>query len=208
MNKKICIKCNEFATNAYDGFMNHFICDKCGWDEVFSDECCSNKSEIYIKFEKSNKVKSLRKACSNCKKVLGSDIKIQPNFVTEFNNAPILYNETHKQRIEQRSAEYIRIHEICKAIRDNKYIEDQQRYDEERRQNKSEWDKKHQEYLMSNEWRKLRRLVLQRDNFLCQGCLITPATEVHHMTYKNHTNELAYELISLCSLCHKKEHNL
>jgi 5-methylcytosine-specific restriction endonuclease McrA len=204
MNTKVCIKCNEFATNAYDGVMNHFICDKCGWDEVYSDECCKNKNEIYIKFEKSNKAKSLRKACSNCKTVIGSDIKISPNYINEFNHAPILYYETHKERTEMRSQEYKRIYDISKSIRDKKYIE----YQEERMQNKEEWDKKHKEYLRSNEWRNLRLLVLKRDNFICQGCLLSTATEVHHMTYKNHTNELAYELISLCSKCHKKEHNI
>jgi hypothetical protein len=61
-------------------------------------------------------------------------------------------------------------------------------------------------YLQSEVWREKRLLVLQRDNFICQGCLKVPATEVHHLNYEDVPNELLFDLVSLCSSCHKRTH--
>ena len=66
---------------------------------------------------------------------------------------------------------------------------------------------KYQEYIESEEWKKKRLLVLQRDNFTCCGCLMEPAIHVHHLTYRNLGSELAYELVSLCVRCHEKSHD-
>ena len=64
------------------------------------------------------------------------------------------------------------------------------------------WWKGHNEYLQTSQWKNIRQKVLQRDNFLCQGCLENRATEVHHLTYAHHKNELMFELISVCYDCH------
>lgn len=61
----------------------------------------------------------------------------------------------------------------------------------------------HNEYLQTSKWKNIRQKVLKRDNFLCQGCLENPATEVHHLTYAHHKDELMFELISLCYYCHQ-----
>ena len=61
-------------------------------------------------------------------------------------------------------------------------------------------------YMNSPKWKKLRTLILQRDRNLCRGCLLQPATEVHHLTYEHVYNELAFELISLCDDCHDRAH--
>ena len=54
-------------------------------------------------------------------------------------------------------------------------------------------------------WRRLRRLALQRDRYLCQDCLekgvIRTATEVHHVAPVDERPELALELDNLRSLC-------
>jgi hypothetical protein len=47
------------------------------------------------------------------------------------------------------------------------------------------WRLQHAEYLQTNQWKTIRQKVLKRDNYLCQGCLEKPATEVHHKTYEN-----------------------
>jgi 5-methylcytosine-specific restriction endonuclease McrA len=64
----------------------------------------------------------------------------------------------------------------------------------------------YEDYLQSEVWREKRLLVLQRDNFICQGCLKVSATEVHHLNYEDVPNELLFDLISLCSSCHKRAH--
>lgn len=72
---------------------------------------------------------------------------------------------------------------------------------------KKEFHKDYSEYLKSPAWREMRKLVLQRDNNICQGCLVKEATQVHHLTYDNVYNELAFQLISVCDECHNKIHN-
>lgn len=54
-------------------------------------------------------------------------------------------------------------------------------------------------------WRRLRRMALQRDHYLCQACLrkgrITIATEVHHLRPVRDYPGLALVLDNLESLC-------
>lgn len=79
----------------------------------------------------------------------------------------------------------------------------------DRSEKNQEWWDRYNQYLQSEDWDKKRRAILARDNFTCQGCLghRGKATQVHHMTYQHVGNELAFELISLCSHCHDKYHN-
>lgn len=65
---------------------------------------------------------------------------------------------------------------------------------------------RYHEYLDSREWAVKRRKVLERDKWLCQGCLSSRATQVHHLTYAHVFDELFYELVSLCDDCHDKAH--
>jgi len=67
------------------------------------------------------------------------------------------------------------------------------------------WDSYHG-YMASQEWADLRTKVLERDKYLCQGCLTAKATEVHHVTYQNFGAELAFQLLSLCRPCHERYH--
>ena len=64
----------------------------------------------------------------------------------------------------------------------------------------------YQEYLLSNEWKRRRLRILDRDKYTCQGCHETAATQVHHLTYTHLFDELDYQLISLCENCHAKAH--
>lgn len=59
-----------------------------------------------------------------------------------------------------------------------------------------------------SQWRKIRAIVLVRDNYLCQECLkqglFVTATTVDHITPKAHggSDDLT-NLQSLCNSCHK-----
>lgn len=61
------------------------------------------------------------------------------------------------------------------------------------------------EYLRSEEWKKLRSLVLKADPE-CQCCHKTKATDAHHMTYKNIVDIQPSDLLPVCRSCHKFIH--
>ncbi|AAK79860.1 5-methylcytosine-specific restriction endonuclease McrA [Clostridium acetobutylicum] len=65
----------------------------------------------------------------------------------------------------------------------------------------------------SKRWQKVRKIVLIRDNYLCQECLrhgaITQANTVHHKVELREDLSKAYDidnLESICPACHNKEH--
>lgn len=62
---------------------------------------------------------------------------------------------------------------------------------------------RYHEYLKTQEWKDKRELVLMRDNYKCQSCLVRTAEEIHHLTYEHCYNEPLYELVSLCVVCHQ-----
>ena len=69
---------------------------------------------------------------------------------------------------------------------------------------------KTQGFYHTSSWRRVRKVVLQRDNYLCQHCKahgrITTATEVHHIKALDDHPEFSLDttnLISLCWKCHE-----
>lgn len=64
---------------------------------------------------------------------------------------------------------------------------------------------KQQGFYHTSAWRRIRKLALQRDHYLCQACLkenrFTKATEVHHIKPLEDFPEFALELSNLQSLC-------
>ena len=59
------------------------------------------------------------------------------------------------------------------------------------------------EYLKSDDWKRIRNLVLKRDNYKCRICK-NRATQVHHKRYfqKVLTGKNIGYLVSICSDCH------
>lgn len=66
------------------------------------------------------------------------------------------------------------------------------------------WYKK---YLASESWAKKRKLVFERCAYICEGCGIEPAAQVHHGTYDHVGYEFLFELVGICQECHKRYHN-
>jgi hypothetical protein len=62
------------------------------------------------------------------------------------------------------------------------------------------------EYLKSDEWKRLRNLILHTSPN-CQCCNIKIASEVHHMTYRNIVDVKVTDLLPVCRPCHKFIHN-
>ncbi len=68
--------------------------------------------------------------------------------------------------------------------------------------------KKYQAYLDGPIWETIRLIILDRDDFTCQKCKKTRATQVHHRTYDRIYNEHPDDLISVCGSCHREIHGL
>ena len=66
--------------------------------------------------------------------------------------------------------------------------------------------------LQDPKWKIKAQFIRKRDGYKCQHCgKKTHRLQVHHTIYINGLNPWEYEnetLISLCSTCHKKEHNI
>lgn len=67
-------------------------------------------------------------------------------------------------------------------------------------------DATYSSYLATDEWKQKRKLILERDKYICQGCLTAEAEEVHHLSYDDVPNELMFDLVSLCRNCHERVH--
>lgn len=63
-------------------------------------------------------------------------------------------------------------------------------------------------YLRSPKWKRKRKRVLKRANYICEKCHKEKAWQVHHLTYAHIFHERLKELIALCERCHLKEHDL
>lgn len=71
-------------------------------------------------------------------------------------------------------------------------------------QQREEWFEEYNIYLQSDHWRRVRRLVLNRDP-LCQRCLVNPSQQAHHISYKTYTAlgfSFAHECVGVCCECH------
>ena len=61
-------------------------------------------------------------------------------------------------------------------------------------------------YLNSDNWHAKRKMIMDRADGICEACLVSAATEVHHMTYDNVYDEFMWELRAVCRDCHERWH--
>lgn len=65
------------------------------------------------------------------------------------------------------------------------------------------------EYLESDHWHNLRKVVLDRDGRKCTRCKSRLRLQAHHKFYRMRWEDSEPDdLITLCRLCHQKEHGL
>lgn len=85
-----------------------------------------------------------------------------------------------------------------KKVKPKKYLK------KERKQKKQSYD----DFLKSGYWRRVRNIVLKRDNNCCCNCGAKTNLHIHHTTYKHHLKELENlgDLITLCKKCHNEVH--
>jgi 5-methylcytosine-specific restriction endonuclease McrA len=99
------------------------------------------------------------------------------------------------------------IAERWEAQQKKEWEDRQKQWAENYRNHTGEWWDRYKEYLQSDQWKQVRRAVLERD-LLCQKCFISPATQAHHLTYETFTKRgFSYpaECVGLCPRCHDEE---
>ena len=66
--------------------------------------------------------------------------------------------------------------------------------------------KSYQDYLISEDWKRLRNLKLKQADNKCQLCNSADNLQIHHRTYKRVYEEDLNDLTVLCSYCHYRFH--
>ena len=102
--------------------------------------------------------------------------------------------------------------EFDRELRDRAWQERQEEWERTRALSDLEWWVKYDAYLASPEWNRLRRSVIVRDHFLCQGCfakVTDTSAHVHHRSYVGYNrtgHSFAFECVTLCRKCHLEYH--
>lgn len=154
------------------------------------DECQHPKTATRLKFDvgghKRYYVQCL--SCGNYRRIKAAELK-RPDMATLVDeDAKAQYYEARRERKEaELSKVYDKYTRIAEARREIDY-------------------KKYEAYLLSPEWKRRRELVLKRANYMCEGCGIKTAVQVHHLTYVRLYNEMLFDLVAVCLDCHKRIH--
>jgi 5-methylcytosine-specific restriction endonuclease McrA len=158
---------------------------------------CDHKRTKVVRFTQRNGVAIVRCQCQRCGAQVGATLpKAQYNVEKLPEWDEVLKDKWWAARSERSSEIY-----------------EQQRVDEN-----AEWFRQYNAYLESEHWRRIRKLVLTRDNYTCQGCFrkvapniypVDNRAEVHHQSYDAY-NRLGYsfpfECVTLCHDCHRRYH--
>ncbi len=153
----------------------------------------------YQRLTKMSHCKQARMQCAQCGQAIGNAIRHDllevpfdslPEFDQEFRD---LFwkrkQEIREERIKNEQAKLESIELDRKAEKESRRLF-------------------YEEYLQSEKWKAIRRLVIDRENGICQGCRKSRISEIHHATYDHLGDELLFELIGLCRDCHKKTHHI
>lgn len=154
-----------------------------------ASECCktSEKHVRYKNYETGYTFYHLH--CSFCgtiiKRLSKSEVmQLDVSKVLEFDDED--YRKNREAQWKKRNDEYQEIRRL------------------EQESNDRAWLEKYTKYLQSPEWREKRKLVMLRAQGICEGCRKANATEVHHLTYERLGDEMLFDLVAICKMCHDK----
>ncbi|MCF8414614.1 MAG: hypothetical protein K9G40_00115 [Crocinitomicaceae bacterium] len=194
LNIMNCKKCNHQLTLEEGEYDYYGFCPKC---KLFAGVvrqrgvCCIKPSPILVRHTIRDGRFQVKRQCTHCATSLGDSLPFKS--VDDIYSLPdsfyhLMEIEDEKRNLEYRSMEkkiMSNLKEKLDIVTD--YKDELQIYND---------------YLDSADWKAKRILVLKRDNYLCQSCLVSKAKEVHHLTYKHFKNEPLFDLISVCRPCH------
>ena len=151
-------------------------------DEWRSKDCDHNSSTIRRRTV-ANGAKRYEKQCDRCGRSQSQPIKsnLAPDNCEPWND------EASRTYDDERSGTYESIL--------HRHLEIQKRRGRE-----------YETYLRSSSWEVKRQKVLSRADYVCEGCLDRPATQVHHLTYEHIKKEFLFELVAVCEQCHERIH--
>jgi hypothetical protein len=171
------------------------------WSDKLDEINCPTSHEFEYRYHYSDGgVLQLFNQCTSCGKRADKGGSLKHSTIDNFKEKVIRseINKFDDDLYKNKSSVYENYNKYCEL----KYYKKQQDKEDEREHNRIKWFEEHNEYLQTDQWKAIRLKVLKRDNFLCQGCLEAPATEVHHLSYTHWKNELMFELLSVCYDCH------
>lgn len=190
MNSK-CKRCKSSSVEFDISYLYHniYICRECNHVGYFKiDGCCRKPSHIVTILRHHHDLAFLYYQCTNC---FGA-VKTQPLKAKEYSEQ--IRAEFNQWRFEEWKTERkTESNEIYEGIKQDNY-------------KKSKRYKYHQ-YLLSDDWKEKRKLVMERDNNMCQFCRLLPAVDVHHLHFDNLFNEPLEDLRSVCLYCYRLIHN-
>jgi len=159
------------------------------WDQVKEAFHCECKNTVERYKVDSLGRKHYRRMCVSCGRLATAAFSVKDRDPRDVERIPE-YDDTRFLQYQAAQRQY---YEKQLGLKDREIAKEKEIHKE-----------KYYEYLRSPEWRAKREKVLQRDKFICQGCLNAEATEVHHLTYDHVFNEFLFELTSLCRECHER----
>ncbi len=189
-----CPQCGNTLITEDKIVAEYFFCDNCDYEEIrhcSAGQCCISPEVIPVRdyweeseaFQNSDNYRVFNQ-CQHCGKRVGTAMKKK-----DFNKDDLpkaWMNSENAVKDAQND-----LHIICKRINERKSLVNQTSF----------WND-YDEYLQSERWKAIKKIVFERDNYICQSCLYEKATEVHHTIGKFRKNEPLFSLISICSRCH------
>lgn len=182
---------------------DHFITEACEsclkhWQITHYENCCRNPNYQVVLYLTNGGTSQVRKQCKTCGAMPGSAIGG--------------YSKDQREKLPVADlAQRDGFYQQSSDLRTTFYNRKQQLFEQQQQADRQAWWQGYTAYLNSPEWQRKRTKVLQRDNYLCQACLIRPANEVHHRSYEfvDFTGkEPCFDLISICSECHHRLHEI
>lgn len=190
MNCEKCVNEKIVHKSRYDIY---FECQDCFRGEIEQlKSCCVQPDTIFVNMPRVDGKPTKREYCRNCGTV-SSMIKMQnPDEWKKFPTVTKDYaREISEERFKKRSAFY-------------KYLADKR--EKQIQEANDKWWADYNEYLNTQQWKDKRLRVLNRDNYVCQACLINKSVDVHHLTYIRVFKEPLFDLVSVCKECHENIH--
>lgn len=195
-----CKDCNQEFTIISGEYDNYGYCAQCYKIEgIIREEgaCCKFASMIFVKHTINGGRFQLKKQCEYC--ATSSNNSYPFKMVKDINELPESnFRLEHDIQIKRQ-----------KEINDTLSLIRQEFKEKLGCTTDYEGDLIHYvDYIKSPQWKEKRKLVLQRDKYICKSCLNAKATEVHHISYRHLTNEPLFELVSVCRDCHQTITNM
>ncbi len=186
---KKCEKCQTELFTHFGEFDFYGFCPQCIEIKSFSkyfEKCCPKPNQHPVKVIVTGNRIQVRKQCKNCGYSGGNSLKMAD---FDLNILPIRDDELEQKYNLIASQERSEFNDVFEKFRTENYT----------------IENKHpgyNDYINSEDWKKKRIVVLNRDKHICQSCLSEVATQVHHLNYKHLFNEPLFDLVSVCKRCH------